>query len=109
MGKLFGFTETSFFTKKVTKLMSDEELSETQQFLCENPDFDKIIQGSSGIRKIRCRMEGTGKRGGARMIYYFAVSREKILLLDVYTKKEKKDLSSDDIKKLRQAVEEFLK
>ncbi len=109
MDKLFGFTETSFFTKKVVKILSDDEFADIQQFLCENPDFGKIIKGSGGIRKVRCQIEGTGKSGGARIIYYFAVSYEKILLPDIYTKKEKENLSPDDIKNLRQAVEEFLR
>lgn len=109
MKKLFNFTETNRFTKQVVKLFSDDDYAEIQQFICEHPDFGKIIQGSGGIRKMRCKVDNRGKSGGARIIYYWAVSREKILLLDIYAKNEKENLAAGEIKNLRCEVEEFLK
>ena len=109
MKKLFNFTETNRFTKQVVKLFSDDEYAEIQQFICENPDFGKIIQGSGGIRKMRCKVDNRGKSGGACLIYYWAVSREKIFLLDLYAKNEKENLTSGKIKNLRREVEEFLR
>lgn len=100
--KFFDFIETSRFTKKITKLLSDDDYAKIQLFLCASPDFGKIIKGGSGIRKIRCRVEGRGKSGGARVIYFWAVSREQILMLDVYAKNEKENLTPEEIKILRQ-------
>ena len=59
---------------------------------------------SGGLRKLRVAAKGHGKRGGARMIYYWAVARDRILMLDIYAKNEKEDLSADELKKLRQKV-----
>ena len=64
---------------------------------------------SGGIRKIRCGVDNRGKSSGARIIYYYAVSRDKILLLDVYAKNEKENLSPNEIKTLRREVEELIK
>ncbi len=109
MKMLFGFAETSRFTRKIVKLLSDDDFAEIQLFISENPDFGKIIKGSGGIRKIRCGVDNRGKSSGARIIYYYAVSRDKILLLDVYAKNEKENLSPNEIKILRREVEELIR
>jgi hypothetical protein len=62
--------------------------------------------GSGGLRKIRWAKEGRGTRGGVRVIYYWAVSSEQILMLFMYPKGEQDDLTSAQIKMLRQIVEE---
>ncbi len=107
--KLLDFIETAHFTKRIVKLLSDDEYAKIQLFICEFPDFGKIIKGSNGIRKARCGIEGRGKSGGARVIYYWAVSRNQILMLDIYTKNEKENLSPNEIKILRREVEDLLK
>lgn len=109
MKSLLDFEETKQFTKKVVKLFSDEEYAELQMDLCEDPQVGEIIQGSGGIRKVRWAIKGRGKSGGARVIYYWAVRYEKILMLDIYKKNEKVDLSRADLFELRKTVEEFLK
>ncbi len=43
---------------------------------------------------MRVAVEGSGKRGGARVIYYFHDERMPILLLAIYAKNEKGDLSA---------------
>ena len=106
---LFGFIETRRFTGKVGKLLAEDEYAEIQLFLCEHPDFGKIIKGSGGIRKARCGVGNRGKSGGARIIYYWAVSDEKIIMLDIYAKNEKENLSPNEIQNLRRKVQEFLR
>lgn len=104
---LFGFRETHRFTKRVTNLLSEEEYAKLQNDLYDEPEIGAIIKGSGGIRKMRWSFGGRGKRGGARVIYYWVVSREKIFLLDIYAKNEKEDLTQTEIKELRRVVEEF--
>jgi hypothetical protein len=52
---------------------------------------------------------GQGKSGGARLIYYFAVGEERILLLDIYAKNEKSDVSREELKKLDDTAAEWAK
>ena len=61
--------ETSIFTKRITALLDDEQYRALQNHLMDMPDAGEIIQGSSGIRKIRWAASGRGKRGGAHIIY----------------------------------------
>lgn len=52
--------ETSFFTRRITSLMSDDEYLALQQALIIRPDTGPIIQGTGGLRKVRWRMDGRG-------------------------------------------------
>ena len=106
--KLFSFIETSLFTKRVSELLTDEEYSRLQWRLIEFPTAGDIIPGSGGIRKIRISVKGKGTRGGARVIYYFAVMRDEIFMLDIYAKNEKADLTIQQVRELKMLVEEWL-
>jgi len=68
------------------------------------PGSGEIIQGSGGIRKIRWGASGRGKRGGARIIYFWATRRSKIFMLFAYAKNERDDLTKDQLSMLRKAV-----
>lgn len=97
--------ETSVFTKQVQKLLTDEEHQQLQVELTRRPDAGVIIPGGGGLRKVRLAVQGRGKRGGARVIYYWAVTQEQLLMLFMYPKNVKEDLTSVQLKMLRQIVE----
>lgn len=97
--------ETSLFTKQVQKLLSDEEYQSLQSALVRRPDAGNLIRGSGGLRKVRWTTQGRGKRGGSRVIYYWAVSEEQILMLLIYPKNIRDDLSRDQLRILRKIVE----
>ena len=98
--------ETSIFTRLVQALLNDKEYRLLQSTLMLRPDAGAIIPGSGGLRKIRWSAKGHGKRGGVRVIYYWAVSQERILMLLIYAKNEQDDLSPDQLKVLKRIVEE---
>ena len=102
------FEEFAPFTKRLLALLPDDDYADLQVRLMDRPDVGKVIPKSGGLRKIRCAAKGHGKRGGARVIYYWIVSRDKILLLDIYAKNEKEDLSPAEMQKLKQLVQEYL-
>ena len=66
--------ETSVFTRRIKELMSDDEYRELQEALVIRPVRGVIIQGSGGLRKLRWKLEGKGKSGGIRVIYYWESS-----------------------------------
>ena len=98
--------ETSIFTRQVQELLTDDEYRELQKVLVNRPDAGSLMIGSRGLRKIRWAKQGSGKRGGVRVIYYWAVSQERILMLFMYPKGQRDDLTPVQIKILRQIVEE---
>lgn len=98
--------ETSIFTRQVQALLSDEEYRQLQMALVLHPDMGSLIPGSGGLRKARWSLAGHGKRGGVRVIYYWAVVHDKILMLFMYAKNEQDDLTPEQIKVLRRIIEE---
>jgi hypothetical protein len=63
-----------------------------------------VIPGSGGLRKLRVALPGRGKRGGARLIYYWDKPRHQLYLLFLYPKNERTDLTRAQIKVLRDLV-----
>lgn len=58
-----------------------------QNFLLVTPEAGDIVPDTGGVRKIRWKITGTGKRGGVRIIYYFKKQDDEIWLLTIYKKK----------------------
>lgn len=66
--------ETSIFTRQVQALLTEDEYRELQIVLVSRPNLGSVIKGSGGLRKVRWASSGKGKRGGVRVIYYWAVT-----------------------------------
>ena len=98
--------ETSIFTRQVQAFLSNEEYRQLQLALVIQPGMGVIIPGSGGLRKMRWTIGGHGKRGGVRVIYYWVVVQDRILMLFMYAKNEQDDLTPDQLKVLRKIVEE---
>ena len=59
----------------------------------------------NGVRKARWGKQATGKRGGVRVIYFYAISAEVVALLEMYAKNEREDLTGDQKKQINRIVE----
>lgn len=99
--------ETSIFTRRIKDLMSDDEYRVFQEALTVRPDMGALIQGAGGLRKVRWRLEGTGKSGGVRAIYYWLTENDQLLMLYVYPKSERENLTEEQKRVLRQVVERW--
>ena len=97
--------ETTIFTRQLQKLLTDDEYKEFQLALIERPDMGAVIIGSGGLRKVRWTLRGRGKRGGARVIYYWATEQHQLLMLLIYDKSAQSDLTKDQIQILKKIVE----
>ncbi len=69
----------------------------------ETPVFTSQIKALPD--KIRVSAKGHGKRGGARVIYYYFVSASQIALLWVYPKNEQVDLTPVQKAALKKIIE----
>ena len=56
------------------------------------------------MRKIRWATRGHGKRGGARVIYYYYNESIPLFLLDIYAKNEKTNLSEANKRSLKRLL-----
>jgi len=98
------FIETSIFTKLIYTYLTDDEYVGLQGFMLKYPEAGKIVPGSGGVRKLRWAVAGRGKRGGARVIYYFKKQESEIWLLTIYGKSEVENIPAH---MLRQIAEEI--
>ena len=98
--------ETSIFTRQLLGLLSDDEYRMLQAALANRPTLGAVIPGGGGIRKVRWGLGRRGKRGGARIVYYWAVSRDTLLMLSLFAKGEQDDLTAEQVRELRAVVKE---
>jgi len=98
--------ETSVFTRQVRLLLSDEEYRRLQAALVARPSLGVLIKGSGGLRKARWAPAHKGKSGSVRVIYYWAITRDQILMLLIYSKTERDDLTLAQLKVLRGIVKQ---
>ena len=101
------FIETAVFTRQISALLADDEYAQFQRMLAGSPEAGDFIPGTGGLRKIRMAAKGHGKRGGARVIYYYFTSASQIALLLAYAKNEADNLTAVQKKALKQVIEQW--
>jgi hypothetical protein len=99
------FIESRGFSEKLATLLADDDYRIFQNELQESPEKGDLIQGTGGVRKVRMRLPGRGKSGGARVIYLLIENHARIYFLTLYTKSERTDLSPAEKKAVREVVE----
>jgi len=102
------FVEFPNFTKRVTELLDDEDYRRLQAALIANPELGDLIRGTGGLRKARWSAKGRGKRGGVRVIYYWITRQNQMLMLVIYPKSARDDLTADERRLLSKLVEREL-
>ena len=101
------FIEVSQFTLTAEDVLSDDELFAVEDELLENPEAGDRIAGTGGVRKIRAAIGGRGKRGGARVLYYYVSSRAVVYFILVYAKNQSSSLSTEGKKVMRKYTAMF--
>lgn len=100
------FLETPVFTRQIKELVDDEEYRLLQARLIANPDAGDLIPRSGGLRKIRSGVAGRGKRGGARVIYYWVTAKSQIYMLLAYAKNVQENLTEEQLRVMRALVKQ---
>jgi hypothetical protein len=100
------FVELPAFTQQ--GLFDDDALLEIQERLIEDPMAGDLIPGGRGLRKLRAPLPGRGKRGGARVIYYWHVAPEICYLTFAYAKNKRTDLTPAQTRTLAKLMHEVL-
>ncbi len=94
------FVELTPFAGFREEYWTDEDLRALQRYLLVSPEAGDLIRGGAGLRKLRWSVPGRGKRGGARVIYYWHVSRHHVYLIYGYVKSKREDLTPQQIRVL---------
>ncbi|WP_289283282.1 MULTISPECIES: transcriptional regulator [unclassified Methylophaga] len=92
--------ETPTFCKHADKIWDESERLDFISYIAQNPEAGDVIPEAEGARKVRWAIKGSGKRGGARIIYFNEDAEGTIYLIMIYKKSDTENITSSDIKKL---------
>ncbi len=103
---MFEFIETPLFTKILPRYLDDDDYAKLQNALNAQPEAGDLVPGSGGVRKMRWGVQGRGKRGGLRVIYYFRTARGQIWMLTLYAKNVRESIPGHVLKELKESIDD---
>jgi hypothetical protein len=102
---VFTFIESAVFERLCALYLDDDEYGELQQFMMETPEAGQVVPGSGGVRKLRWKRKGMGKRGGLRVIYYVRYQPDEFWMLTLYAKAKQENVPAHILKQLKEVFE----
>lgn len=106
MRRIFIYTKTFDNLWKTTGLDNEVQIK-IENALCENPSCGKVIPGTKGLRKLRWKIPGKGKRGGIRILYVDFPIKSKLYFISLIKKSEKENISQKDKIIINKFIEEL--
>lgn len=102
--------QRSFRDDAATAGLDEEQVREIVATIAADPMAGDLLAGTGGAYKMRFRAKGKGKRGGVRVVYYYAGETLPVFLLTVFAKGDKVNLSKAErnaIRKLGEKLKEY--
>jgi len=93
---LLTVVETTIFLRQAEKIWSEEERAALVDHIARNPEIGDVIPDTGGVRKMRWGRAGSGKRGGARVVYFYHHADAPLYLLLAYAKAQREDMTQDE-------------
>lgn len=103
--KLLTVVETPSYLRDAERALSEAEREKIVAMLAADPTCGDLIKQGGGIRKLRVPIEGRGKRGGGRVIYFYHNETFPVFALAFFAKNDRADLRD----KQRNALAAFVK
>jgi hypothetical protein len=100
--------EFAGYRRRANELLTTGQRDAVIDLIAYEPTRGDIIPGSGGLRKVRVGRDGIGKRGGTRVVYYFYNEDFPILLLALYAKNEKSDLTVAEKREFAASIKEIV-
>ena len=101
--------EFAGYRRRASELLTAGQRDAVIDLVAYEPTCGDIIPGSGGLRKVRIGRDGIGKRGGTRVVYYFYNEEFPILLLALYAKNEKSDLTTAEKREFAASMREIVR
>ena len=92
--------ETIEFTKQADAVWSESERMEFICWIARYPLAGDVIPGAEGLRKVRWKLAGKGKRGGVRVIYFNRSAEGRIYLIAIYRKADRSNIDPSELPEL---------
>lgn len=87
--------------------LTDDDLRELEYAILANPDAGAVIAGTGGLRKLRFSPSNwrRGKRGALRIGYSHDARLEKVLMIAVYAKNDKANLTPAERREIKRLLD----
>ena len=102
---MFTFIELHPFAAVRDKYLNDDEFAALQLYLTKHPDDGDVSPHSGGCRKLRWAVEGRGKRGGVRVIYFLRLTPGQIVFVTMYAKNVQENIDPKLLRRLKEVFE----
>ena len=89
------------FQRQAASIWTEDERHAFIDWIAANPTAGDVIPGAEGARKVRWAVQGKGKRGGARVIYFNRLEQGFLMLLAIYAKSEQENMPTKFIVELK--------
>ena len=109
MEAVYTVLETIGFLRDCEGVLTEDERSALVAFIAFNPEAGEVMPETGGVRKMRWGVQGRGKSGGVRVIYYLYNERLPIFMLNVFAKNQKANLSKAERNELRRLIPVLVK
>ena len=74
--------------------------------IAADPEAGDVVTGSGGVRKVRWSRQGSGKRGGVRVIDCNRLTRGEIWLLLIYAKGARENIPAQVLEAIKEEIED---
>ena len=105
--KLRTFKYLAGFVREWARLgLADDDLRELEFLILADPDAGAVTTGTGGLRKLRFSPSGwrRGKSGALRIGYSHDARLAKVLVLAVYAKNDKANLTPAERREIKQLL-----
>lgn len=98
------FVWTPTFERTASGVLAEDDVLRMEATLRKNPEAGRTEDNAGGARKVRVALAGRGKRGGARVLYFYAKDRDTVYLLLAFAKNVQAKLTEEQKRALRTLV-----
>jgi hypothetical protein len=108
--EMLDFIQLDGFKRSWRRLgLTDLDLKALRTMIATAPGIAPVIQGTGGLRKFRFKdpKSNRGKSGGYRVCYAYFESHGIALLVQIYPKSRKDDLSASERRNIKEQLEQF--
>ncbi len=102
---MYTVVETPIFSADARTLLTEDERGALCAWIADAPLGGDVVPGTGGCRKLRWQLQGRGKRGGARVIYYNQLNNGTIWLLVIYAKAVRGNIPAHLLKAIKESIE----
>ncbi len=108
LAPLHTVVETPNFLKEARTLLTASGRHRLVDHIAANPLAGDKIAGTGGARKLRFRLAGRGKSGGARVITFYSGENVPVFLLSCFAKNVKINLNAAEKAALKKTLAELV-